>query len=467
MATISSLGLSGLPLNDLLADLRKVEEAPLGLLEQRQAAQQSKISAYGKITNALEVFEAAANNLSSEQAFTGLKTTSSNESVFTATAPKGSPAVAGSYQIHVETLASTQSLATAGQASREDALSASGGALTFTLGDGSTQTLVLTAEQTSLEGVRAAINEADIGFTATLLNNGSDTTPHQLVLSTTDTGTDARVALITSDNADLSNVLGYDETVANRMTQVAEALDAKVHVNGITLTSGSNTLADAIEGLTLELKSINDATSPDTLTVAHNTEGIRRSIDSFVSAYNSLLSTVRGLSSYDAENNQANVLTGDIVARSVESRLSAALNSVSPDGEFGMLWEIGISTRVSDGSLQVDSDKLNDAIRNNRMDVAQLFSGEGGLIGQIKTAIEGLSGTRGLLTNATEGAKSTISTIQEQYERTQNRIDQKMASYQRQFVDLERYMSEMNGISSYLTSQLNMLENLSRSNRDK
>ncbi len=464
MASISSLGLSGLPLNDLLADLRKVEEAPLGLLEQRQAAQQSKISAYGKITNALEVFEAAANNLSTEQAFTGLKTTSSNENAFTATAPQGSGAVAGSYQIHVEALASTQSLATAGQASRDDALSATGGTLTFTLGDGSTKTLDLTAGQTSLEDIRAAINEADLGFTATLLNNGSDTTPHQLVFSTTETGADARVAQITSDNADLTDVLGYDEAVASPMSQVAEANDAKVHVNGITLTSGSNTLEGAIEGLTLNLKGTNDAGTPDTLTVAHDTESVRKNIDSFVSAYNSLLSTVRGLSSYDAENNQANVLTGDIVARSVQTRLSAALNSVSPDGELGMLWEIGISTRVSDGALQVDGEKLNNAIANNRMDVAQLFSGEGGLVGQINAAIEGLTGSRGLLTNATEGAKSTISTIQDQYDRTQDRIDQKMANYQKQFVALERYMSEMNGIGSYLTSQLGMLENLSKSN---
>ncbi len=467
MASISSLGLSGLPLNDLLADLRKVEEAPLGLLEQRQAVQQSKISAYGKITNALEVFEAAANNLSSEQAFTGLKTTSSNESAFTATAPKDSGAVPGSYQVHVETLASTQSLATAGQASREDALSASGGTLTFTLGDGSTQTLELTAGQTSLEDIRAAINDADLGFTATLLNNGSDTTPHQLVFSTTETGTDARVAQITSDNADLSNVLGYDEAVASPMSQVAEANDAKVHVNGIELVSGSNTLDDAIEGLSLELKGTNSAVSPDTLTVAHNTEATRKNIDSFVSSYNDLLRTVRDLSSYDAENNEASVLTGDIVARSVQSRLSAALNSVAPDGEFGMLWEIGISTRVSDGSLQVEGDKLNDALANNRMDVAKLFSGEGGLISQVQTAIEGLNGSRGLLTNATEGAQSTISTIQDQYERTQDRIEQKMASYQKQFVDLEKYMSEMDGIGSYLTSQLGMLENLSASNREK
>lgn len=470
MASISSLGLSGLPLADLLTDLRKVEEAPLSGLATRLKSYETRVSSYGTLSNALATFQSAAKALGEARTFSSFKSTSSNAEALAVSTEAGSAAVAGTYAIHVDTLASTQSLATAGLASRTDALSDTGGTITFTLGDGSTKTLELAAGQTSVEALRAAINSADLGFSATIINNGNDTTPFQLTLSTNDTGTAASIASISVDNAELQSVLGYDADTpsAGTVSEVRQAANAMITVNGIAITSQGNTLKDAIEGVTLTLNATTEASKPVTVTVDKDTALTRSAIQNFVSTYNALQTTIRSLTSYNVETQTSSALTGDSVARSVQTQMQSVLSSaIDNDGQFAVLAQMGIKTNVQTGLLEIDADTLNAALADKPNDVQAFFTGDQGLAARLNQRIEPLLGSAGAIANAANGAKTTIKDLEKQYAATQTRVDDRMAMYQAQFVALEKVMAQMSSTSSYLTTQLSMLESLGKSNNGK
>ncbi|GAA5234000.1 hypothetical protein FOZ76_09630 [Verticiella sediminum] len=479
MASVGgTLGLSGLPLTELLDNLRKAEEAPLTALANRKTIAEARISAYGMISSALSTLQTAAKDLGKGTVFGTMKATSSDTAALSAKVPAGEGAVAGKYTIAIEKLAANQSLASAGQASRQDPIG-SGGTITFTLGDGSTKTVTLADGDTSLEALRTAINKATVGegedekrlgITATLLNNGDAGNPHQLVLSTDDTGTAARITKIeVSGNAELAQMLDFDEGAATpgetAMRQVAAAQDAALTINGIAVTSGKNTLEDAIEGVTLNLLAPTTEGAPLTLTIAQDNTAGSTAVQSFVTTYNSLQSVIRQLTSYDAQTQTSSALTGDRVARSVQSQLRNVLGEAIENGGFATLAQIGITTNITTGALDIDTTKLNQMLAEDPAKVAALFTGENGLSAKLDATIKTMLGTDGLIANAQEGLKSTVEDIGKQYTRMETRIDDTMARYQAQFVALEKLMSQMNTTSSYLTQQLDMLAATAKNSR--
>jgi len=471
MASISSLGLSGLPLSDLLADLRKVEEAPLKLLADRKTSFETKISGYGIIKSSLSSLQGSIKTLGETASFNALKTTSSNTTSLTSSIPAGSKAVAGSYTVEVKNLATTQSLASAKQTAL-DADLGKGGTITFKLGnDGAAKsvTVDLGDGKATLESVRSAINDANLGFTATLVNNGDSSEPHQLVVSTKETGTAARIFEIdVAGNDALKAILQYKEggTVTTGMTQAGEgAKDAKLTVNGIEITKGSNTITDAIEGVTLNLLAPTAADAPLSLKVEENTAVASSAIKAFVTAYNSLNSVISQLTTYNAAEQTASALTGDRVPRTVQSQLRSVVGSLTGEGGIQMLSQLGVTTNIDTGALEIDDAKLTKALAENKGDVSAFFTGDNGFAKKLNTTIDNMLSSDGLIANATEGMKKSVDTVIKQAESMTSRIDDTMARYQSQFVALEVLMSQMNSTSSYLTTQLDMLESMAKSSK--
>lgn len=484
MASISSLGLSGLPLSDLLADLRKVEEAPLQLLADRKTSFETKISGYGIIKSSLSSLQGSIKTLGETASFNALKTTSSNTTSLTSSIPAGSKAVAGSYNIAVQNLASTQSLTTAAQASEKTPLG-TGGTVTFSVGNPEvesslkTVTLDLGSNEVTLESLRSAINDANLGFTATLVNNGNASKSQQLVISTKETGTAAQIAKIeVTGNATLAKVLAFDQTEGslppeldadNKPLGVSAteqvAKDAVLKVNGITITKGSNTITDAIEGVTLNLLAPTAADAPLNLKVEENAAVASSAIKAFVSAYNSLNSVISQLTTYNAAEQTASALTGDRVPRTVQTQLRSVVGSLTGEGGIQMLSQLGITTNIDTGALEIDDAKLTKALADNKGDVSAFFTGENGFAKKLNTTIDNMLSSDGLIANATEGMKKSVDTVIKQAESMTSRIDDTMGRYQSQFVALEVMMAQMNSTSSYLTTQLDMLESMAKSSK--
>lgn len=448
-STFSSMGVgSGLPLSSLMTQLQTSEEAALQPIQTQEDSLNAKISAYGKLQSAITALQTAAQTLNSTGTFTALKT-SVTGSAFTASA--GSGAVAGQYSVTVDQLATAQTLYTAGQASATTA-NGTGGTLTLTLKDGTTHALDLTGKDTSLNGLVSAINgDPSLGVSATIINDGS-ATPYHLMLVASNTGDQASVSSISSDNSALQTMLGFTQGSPSSVVET-QASDAMLHINGIAITSQSNTLQNAIQGVTLNLSAV-DA-SPSTLSVTHDDSQVTQAVQGFVTAYNGLQSTIQSLTAYNASTQSGSVLTGDPLALQVQEQMFNALDTVVP-GATGIssAFELGLSTDPTSGNLTLDTNVLSKQLASDPGAVQNILAGTGGVGNAVQTMTTNMLQTGGLFTNANDSMNQMLSDLQSQYNQTSDRISTEMENYRQQFTALDSMVGQMNSLSSYLTQQL-------------
>jgi flagellar hook-associated protein 2 len=256
------------------------------------------------------------------------------------------------------------------------------------------------------------------------------------------------------DPTTISNLLTYNPGGTTAMTQNIAAQDAKLTINGLAVTSASNTVQGAAQGVTLNLAT----TGTSTVSVAINTSAMATAVQSFVTSYNTLQSTAAQLSSYDASSKSAGVLLGDSTLRVVENQLRSVINTPQTGAGTGgltNLTQIGISFNA-DGTMALNSSKLNSALASNRTGVAQLLSGTDGKSGygnQLSAAASGFVSTTGALTSATNGVNATLKSLATVYTNTQAQITATIAQYQSEFQNLDTMMAQMNSTKTYLTQQ--------------
>jgi flagellar hook-associated protein 2 len=235
-------------------------------------------------------------------------------------------------------------------------------------------TVTLDAKDQSLQGIRDAINKANIGVTATIVSDGSDT-PYHLVITSNKTGAKSSMK-ISTDGADagIANLLAYDPAGAQKLIQTSGAQDTRLTMNGIEVTSASTTVEDAIQDVSLDVASLGSTT----LTVSKNTGAVTDAVNAFVKAYNDLNKTISSLTSYNAETKTGAALQGDSAVRSIQTQLRRQLGATVEGlgGKLTTLSQVGIAFQ-KDGSLAVDSSKLNNAITNNFSDIGGLFAAMG------------------------------------------------------------------------------------------
>lgn len=385
---LSSPGIgSGLDVNGLVSQLMALEQRPLTLLATKEAKYQAQLSAYGSMKGALSSFQSAVAALATSAKFTAVKASVADTAVLTASASPS--ASAGSYSIQVQTLAQAQKLKSGTFAATTTTVGTgtltiqfgtySGGSFTLNP-DKSAKTITIGSSNASLSGVRDAINAADAGVAASIVNDGSG---YRLVVSSKDAGLANALKITVADN-DLNNTdaaglsqLVYDASTGGttNLTQTVAAQNATAVIDGITVTKSTNTLTDAIDGVTLTLLKEGSTT---TLSVAKDTAGIKAAVESFVKAYNDLNKTLTDMSKYDAVNKQASILTGDATVRSVQSQLRALFNTAlsSAGGGLTTLADIGV-TFQTDGTLKLDATKLTKALNDGSKDISTLFAAIG------------------------------------------------------------------------------------------
>jgi len=240
-------------------------------------------------------------------------------------------------------------------------------------------TVTLDTKDQTLQGIRDAINKANVGVTATIVSDGSDN-PYHLVITSNKTGAKSsmKISVDGADggpvNAGLASLLGYDPNGAQGLTQTSGAQDTRLTMNGIAVTSAGTTVDDVVQGVSMSLNS----TGSTTLTIGQDTSSVSTAINGFVKAYNDLNSTIAKLTAYDADSKSGGVLQGDSAVRAIQTQLRRAL-SASVEGlnsNMTNLTQVGI-TFAQDGSLTVDSSKLSTAISSNFSNIAGLFAAAG------------------------------------------------------------------------------------------
>ncbi|EFM17911.1 MULTISPECIES: flagellar filament capping protein FliD [unclassified Pantoea] len=462
MASISNLGVgSGLPLATMLDSLQSAEKSALTPISTQQSAYTAKLSAYASLKSSLTMFQTANTSLSSADLFTAT-TASSSSSAFTATT-SGST-VAGKYAINVTQLAQAQVLTSGVQSSNSDALgdsSVASRSIAITLKDGTSKSVTLSSDQTSLTGMRDAINGANAGITATIIkvSDGS----FRLSMSANKTGSNNAVANITvTGDSKLQGIVGFDSTASsNVMTESVKAQNAQLTVNNVAIENSSNQISDALEGITLNLATT--TVGDQTLTITKDNSKASSAITNWVNAYNTLLDKFNTLTKYTkvetnsgSQDTSNGALLGDSTLRTIETQLKSMLTNAQSSSAYKSLGQIGITTDPSTGSLKLDATKVSAALDKDAAGVKEMIVGDGkttGITTKIGTNLTNWLSSKGIVQSATDGVSKTLNNLTALYNATSDRIDADIARYKTQFTQLDLAISKLNSTSTYLTQQ--------------
>jgi len=316
-----------------------------------------------------------------------------------------------------------------------------------------------------MAGIRDAINKNKaMGVTATIVNDGSNS-PNRLVLTSNLTGETSTMRISVSGDPALSNLLANDPGGTQNMKQTLEAKNAQLTVNGIAVTSTSNTVKEAVQGVTLTLA----GTGASTLSLQSNTASVQAAISNFVSSYNSFQTLSKQFTAFTADAashaySQA-PLAGDSTLRNIQMRIRDTMNTPQTalnDGTgapLTMLAQIGVSFQA-DGTLATDATKLTAALNTNLNGVQNLFAGAKGTSGfgvAMSTLLTGFTSSSGPLKTAVGGLNSSLKTLATQMTSTQSLISTTIARYTKQFTALDSLIAGMNQTSNYLTQQFSAI----------
>ena len=397
MATVgSSTSGSLIDVSSLVSQLMQIEQRPLGAMQVKEAGFQAKLTAYGQLKGALSAIGSSLSSLAKADTFQKARATSSDSTVVTASA--NAAAVAGNYQIEVTNLAQQHKLATSALTPYTATTSAVGtGTLTIQFGtyndphtsftanpDKATKTISIASGSDTLAGVRDAINAANAGVSAAIVNDGSG---YRLVTTSTESGAANAIKITVADNdgdnSDASGLsaLAYDPAGlgGSRMSEVAQAKSALVQIDGLAITSSTNSLTAAIEGVTLNLVKANPGVKSN-ISVNRDNSAVSNSISTFVKTFNESAKLVKSLTDYDPTTTRAGTLQGDATARGAMNELRRTLSAplAAATGDYTRLSDIGISFDTK-GQMTLDSTRLNNALAADPAKVSRLLalSGQG------------------------------------------------------------------------------------------
>lgn len=448
MSTLSVSGLvSGLDTDSIIQALVDVRRAPITLLEEQKKEVNTQLTAFQTLETLLSSLESTVNSLNSVDDFRAKDGSSSDESVVTVTAT-GS-ANTGSFNITVNQIAQAETFVADGMADKDTTpVASASGTLSFTVGSGSAVEISVTAS-TTLEELASSINSANAGVTATVIDDGSDTNPYRLVLRSDTTGSDGNITFNQNDT---------DLTFTN--TQADQ--DASITLDGIDITSSSNTITEVINGVTINVV----ASGTTSFTISNDTSTVTSKINEFVEAYNAVKDFINQHSTYDTVTEEKGALFGDSTLFLISTKMRQIIGSgVSGlDDTYTALSQIGVKTNSS-GLLEVDSDELSDALTTDFIAVSRIFiqdddTSTDGVLQQLSDyldyvtdPVEGLLDVKqDTLIDTIEGLQDTIDYKEYLLEKYEETLIQKYAS-------LEELISETNATAEYLTSSLTSLTN--------
>jgi len=429
--------LSGLDVDGLVTSLMTIEKQPLQNLQVKQASFNSRLSAFGTLKSAVSTFQTAVKALSGD-ALQALTASSSKSEVVGVSATKDGGATPGSYAIEVKQLAQSDKLVSAGMATGAKL----SGAMSIQI-DG--KSVPLTVTDATLAGLSSAINKANAGVTATILNDGTE---DRLVITGNKTG--AKNGLTITGTGDLAAFA----TGAGGMTATQKAQDAEMTIDGIAVSKSSNTVTDAIKGVTLNLAQVNEG-NPVNVTLTKDTAAVTKSITAFVDAYNALATAVNKQTAYNAATKTGAVLNGDSGARSILTNIRAEMGKAVTDATgLKTLSDIGIAFQ-RDGTLKLEKPaKLETAIANNFEGVSNLFNAKTGVATRLLDVTEEMLGSKGLFKTRTDGLNASLKSLEKSQDRMTLQLEQTEKRYRAQFTSLDTMMTNMQNMNSYLSQQL-------------
>lgn len=395
MATLESLGLgSGVLSSDLIEKIITAERESVDFrLDRREELAEAKITAYGEIKSKMSQIQGAAITLSSPTLTGATQVSSSDESILTAS---GSAAAdPGNYNVEVLNVAKSHSLATGTYTGYDEVVGT--GQLVFNFGELSydgggnvtgqepnanapSKTIEIDNSNNTLSGIRDAINNAEMGVNATIVNDG---TGYRLQMVSAETGEESAMTINALDTngdpaTDGLSAFSFNENQSG-LTQTSKAENAELRVNGLSVTRASNDIEEVIKGVTLHLNSANVGQTVN-INVSADSEALTETLQGFVDGYNELKEFVDDLSQYDAQAQVGGLLMGDSAVRGMMEQLRSMISQpiVGLNGKYRSLTELGVNTNKDNKYLlDFDTSQLQKALTESRSDVVGLLSKTG------------------------------------------------------------------------------------------
>lgn len=453
--SISSAGIgSGIDISGLVNDLIASEgQAKSAKFDADEADALARITSFGTLTSALSELRSNISNLTELSAFQKRTAVSSDTEKFTAIAE--SSAAEGSYSIEITQLAQNHKLSSADFANNNTAIGT--GTLKFTIGSVEHSFDIGSNEQT-LSGIKDKINQttSSTGISATIVNTDTGT---RLLFSSTETGTDNifTVSVVSDADGNDNDNAGLSQLDSAFLSVTQAGTDASVNIDGAVVTSSSNSVEGAIDGITIDLLETNVG-DVKTLTVGLDTASARANIEGFVQNYNALVDTINDLSRVNTENTEnSGALVGDSTLRNLDLQLRRVLTDTvnTVPGGARTLAELGITTDRFTGKLQIDAADLNQALDGEFDTIGLIFAKEDeGIAVQLDNIIGNYIGASGIINTKTTGINTSINIIsegREQLERNLQTLESRLLS---QFIAMDSVVSSLRATSDFLTQQL-------------
>ncbi len=460
MASITSLGIgSGLDVESLVSKLMSVEQTPINNIKKASAGLQTKISAYGQLQGAMSAMQTAAQKLSDPATWTASSVSSSDASVVSIT---GLNAGTQSHVITVSQLATAQNVASGVFSDGNSLVGA--GTLTIALGSwegdppvftgktGSSSVSIDVSATDTLNSIRDKLNAANAGVVASVVSDAAGT---RLVIRSRDTGLTNGFRISASDPS-LAG-LSYEGPDAGGMSLKQSGANAAFNMDGLDLSSESNTLSTVASGLTLTLLK----TSATAINVGSSTDttAIKKTIQDFVTAYNGLMNLMRDQTKYDSATKTAGSLQGDSKAVSLQQMLrNLSGGSTTLAGDLARLADIGLDPGQN-GTLTVNSTKLDKAL-GNLTDLKRFFSAvdvsnsaNNGFAKKWNDFATKALSTDGAITIGQTGLQKRIKDNDKQISQLQDHLELMEKRLRAQYSSLDTRMSQLNGLSAYVNQQ--------------
>ncbi len=447
-ATITGLG-SGLKIDEIVAALTAAEKAPkqAQINTQTQKATTS-LSAIGTVKSALDTYRSAIAKLNTATSFNGLSGTSSDKAVANITIADG--VSTGTYSLEVTQLASASKISTQVYSGASAVINSSGQAQTLTIGQGDTTYSVNIADGATLQQTRDSINSQlqSKGVTANIVTDASGS---RLVFSSTKMGAGTELTL------------GGSSDLAVDTKTIAVPQNAKYKLDGLELESASNSVTDAVSGVNIELVKEGKAS----LSVSNNTDTLKTSVQSFITAYNALMTSINSVTKVtagaDGSSTTGAALTGDATMRSMVNSIRSELTRSVGEGGLKTLSQLGINTVQKTGLLELNETKWNDAVKTHAADISDLFTGKEGLLTRMTTATEGYAKTGGILASRQTSLTAQLKELESSQEALDRRIESLTETLTKKYNAMDTLVAQLKASSDSVMTTLNALN---KSNSD-
>ena len=468
MASISSISTQQSGVEQLVSKYLSLERKPIDELEKSKSSLSKKINIYSDLKSKLKVLSDRVKRfteIGGKIKIGAKNASSSNEKVFTAEASSG--ASIGVNTIFVSRLASRDTAISKQFGSLNGTSLASklyGTVQKFDITVGSNDAVRITLEfndenetnESMLKRIVSAVNNSEADVSANYIKDTPDTA--RITIISNNTGSTNKISLQEVDGSNILRKLGvitakdsrpqFEDTSGGFLQPDSDNLNASFTMNGISIIKDSNTVSDVLQGVTINLLSVQaGGENPETLSITHDGEAIKGEIELFIKDYNDIIKYLNAKTSVDPSTFTRGALVGKFtyfnLRLNLRSIISGQVSSVE-SGAPSLLSQIGIDIERN-GTIKIsDNDKFQEYIDKGDSSISGLFISENGIAERIDALLKNYVRTGGIVDDDKKFLTRRIKNIDKRIADFEGRLRIRESSLRRQFTDLQRMLSALN-----------------------